>query len=88
VVVRTSISIDDRLAEQVRRRAREEGVSVSAWIARVLDDRLKRRVEEPAPPFRLITVGGGGPRPGIDLDRPREILVAEDETRYGRRTED
>lgn len=22
-------------------------------------------------PFRLISVGGNGPRPGIDLDRPR-----------------
>jgi hypothetical protein len=87
--MRTSISLDDRLAMRVRRRAREEGMSVSAWIARVLDDRLKRRDEPPSPPpFRLVTVGGGGPRAGIDLDRPRELLVAEDEARYGDRRRD
>ncbi len=83
--MRTSISLDDRLAARVRRRAREEGMSVSAWIARVLDDRLKRREEEPAPPFRLVTVGGDGVWPGVDLDRPRALLVAEDEARYGSR---
>ena len=36
-------------------------------------------------PFRLITVGGDGPRPGIDLDRPRAIEVDDDEARFGRR---
>lgn len=82
--MRTSISLEDRLAERVRRRAQAEGLSVSAWIARALDDRLKQREEKPAPPFRLVTVGGEGVRAGVDLDRPRELLVAEDEARYGK----
>ena len=86
--MRTSISLDDRLARQVRRRAREEGLSVSAFIARVLDDALKRTEEEPPPPFELVTVGGEGVYPGVDLDRPRDLLVAEDEERYGRRSDD
>jgi hypothetical protein len=30
-----------------------------------------------------VTVGGGGPFSGIDLDRPRLLLVAEDEEKYG-----
>jgi len=81
--MRTSISLDDCLAERVRRRARAEGLSVSAWIARALDDRLKQLEEKP-PPFRLVTVGGEGVRAGVDLDRPRELLVAEDVSRYGR----
>ena len=34
-------------------------------------------------PFRLVTVGEGGPYPEIDLDRPRELMVAEDEEQYG-----
>lgn len=83
--MRTSISIDDRLFEQVRARARREGVSVSAWIARVVDDALKRKPPAEAPPFELVTVGGEGVVPGVDLDRPRELLVAEDEERYGRK---
>jgi hypothetical protein len=81
--MRTTISLDDRLAEQVKRRAAEKGLSVSAFVAGVLSDRLMQR--EPAaeaPPFRLITVGGPGVQPGIDLDRPRELEVAEDRERY------
>jgi hypothetical protein len=79
--MRTTISLDDRLAEQVRRRAAREGLSVSAFIARVLDDALKRRpaASPPPPPFRLITVKGEGVYPGIDLDRPRALETADDE---------
>lgn len=86
--MRTSISLDDRLAERVRRRAAAEGLSVSALIARILDDALKRRKSRPEPAFRLITVGGEGTYPEVDLDRPRTLLVAEDEARYGSRDDD
>lgn len=81
--MRTTISLEDRLAVQVRREAGARGVSVSAFIAAVLDDALKRRTSpEPPRPFRLITVGGDGPRPGIDLDRPRAGDTADDEARF------
>ena len=84
VCMRTTISLDERIFEAVKRRAAAEGKSVSAFIATVLDDAVKRT---PSPseerPFRLITVGGGGPYPKIDLDRPRLLLVAEDEETYG-----
>lgn len=88
VRMRTSISLDDRLAERVRRRAADEGLSVSALIARILDDALKRRDTRPEPAFRLVTVGGKGTYPGVDLDRPRTLLVVEDEARYGSRDDD
>jgi len=81
--MRTSISLDDRLAERVRRRAADEGVSVSALIAGILDDVLKRPEARPKPAFRLITASGEGTYPEVDLDRPRTLLVAEDEERYG-----
>jgi hypothetical protein len=84
VCMRTTISLDDRIFEAVKRRAAAEGRSVSAFIAAVLDDAMKRdpqRSEER--PFRLVTVGGGGPYPEVDLDRPRELMVAEDEEKHG-----
>lgn len=82
--MRTTISLDDRIFEAVKQRAAAEGRSVSAFIAAVLDDAIKRApVIEEQRPFRLGAVGGGGPRPGVDLDRPRELMVAEDEERYG-----
>ena len=82
--MRTTISLDDRVFEAVKRRAAAEGRSVSAFIASVLDDAMKRdaRTEERRP-FTLVTVGGTGTYPEIDLDRPRELMVAEDEERYG-----
>ncbi len=62
----------------------EEGVSFSALVARA----LRRELTEPVvsaepPPFRLVTVGGEGTYPGIDLDRTSDLLVAEDRERYG-----
>lgn len=85
-IMRTTISLEDRLATQVRREAAAQGVSVSAFIARTLDDALKRRAPaEPPKPFRLIAAGGNGTRPSIDLDRPRAIEAAEDEMHFGRR---
>jgi len=72
--MRTTISLDSRLAAQVRREAAARGVSVSAFLAATLDDAIMRQTTAAeARPFRLITVGGDGPRPGIDLDRPRAI---------------
>lgn len=73
LIMRTTISLDDRLARQVRREASARGVSVSAFIARTLDDALNQRERAEPPPFRLVTVRGVRPRPGVDLDRPRAL---------------
>lgn len=84
--MRTTISLEDRLADAVKRRAAESGESVSAYIARVLDDSLKREEPAPAKPFRLITSGGKGVQAGYDIDRPRAIEVSEDEEFWSRGT--
>lgn len=82
--MRTTISLDDRIFEAVKRRAAAEGRSVSSFIAAVLDDAMKRDLRpEEVKPFRLVTVGGDGLYPEINLDRPRELMVADDEDRYG-----
>jgi len=81
--MRTTISLDDQLAKQVRRAAEARGISVSAFIAKTLEDALKRREPAESPPFRLVTVRGAHPRPGIDLDRPRALDAQDDEARFG-----
>ena len=63
-MVRLTISMDDRLAEDLRREAGARGLSVSAFIARIVDEALTGPVTTGAKPFRLITVGGGGPSAG------------------------
>ena len=81
--MRTTISLDDQLAKQVRRAAETRGLSVTAFIAKTLDDALKRREPSEPSPFRLVTVRGVHPRPGIDLDRPRALDAQDDEARFG-----
>ncbi len=81
--MRTTISLDDRLAKQVRRAAESRGISVSAFIAKTLDDALKRREPKEPPPFQLVTVRGVHARPGVDLDRPRALEAQDDEARFG-----
>ena len=81
--MRTTISLDKRLAEQVKRRATAQGLSVSAFIAKTLNDALKRPAPRSGPPFRLVTVRGEGLQPGIDLDRPNALLTGDDEEAFG-----
>ena len=80
--MRTTISLDDQLAKQVRRAAEARGISVSAFISRTLDDALKRREPSETPPFELVTVRGVHPHPGVDLDRPRALDAQDDEARF------
>jgi hypothetical protein len=81
--MRTTIMVDDRLGQAALHRARREGMSFSAFVARAIEEYLTRQPPQgETPAFRLVTVGGGGPRPGLDLDRTSELLVAEDEAAY------
>ena len=81
--MRTTISLDDQLVRRVRRAAEARGISVSAFIAKTLDDALKRREPSEQPPFRLVTVRGLHARPSVDLDRPRALDELDDEARFG-----
>lgn len=71
--MRMTISLDEQLAGRVRREAAARSMSVSAFIAETLDDALKRSTPPEPPPFQLVTVRGAHPRPGVDLDRIREL---------------
>ena len=80
--MRTTISLDEQLAKQVRRAAAARGLSVSAYISSTLSDALKRREPSKPPPFSLVTARGVYPRPGINLDRPRALDAEDDEARF------
>ena len=83
--MRTTITLDDGLAADLKRRARTEGKSVSAVIAEALRAQLTRREAPSKPlPFRLVTVKGGGLRPGVDVTRLRTIEETEDLERWKR----
>ncbi len=84
-IMRTTISLDDQLASQIRHEAALKGLSMSAFIAKTLDDALKRQELPDPPPFLLVTNRCSQPRPGVDLDRPRALDTIEDEDRFGYR---
>lgn len=84
--MRTTITLDDGLAADLKRRARSEGKSVSAVIAEALRAQLSKREAPPkAVPFRLITVKGGGVRPGVDVTKLRSVEESADLERWKRR---
>ena len=84
-IMRTTISLNEHLSNQVRRAATAQNLSVSAFIAKVLDDALKQRAPSEPPAFTLVTTSGTRVRSGVDLDRPRSVDTEEDETLFGLR---
>ena len=83
--MRTTISLNEHLANQVRRAATAEKLSVNAFITKVLDDALKQRTLSTPPAFRLVTTSGARVRPGVELDRPGSVEAGDDETLFDRR---
>ncbi len=84
-IMRTTISLNEHLSNQVRRAATAQRLSVSAFIAKVLDDALKQGTPLEPPAFRLVTTSGAHVRPGVDLDRPRSADTEDDETLFSPR---
>lgn len=82
--MRTSILLDDRLGEQLKEKARERGMSLSAFLAEAGRAALRSDSRVAQKPFELITFEGSGVQAGIDLDRTSELMAAEDQTRYGK----
>ena len=80
--MRTTIDIHDELLDRAKRFAS----SCNKRLADVVNDALQEtlsRVEQPSTgqtPFHLVTYGGGGVMPGIDLSDNGSIQDALDES--------
>ncbi|MBW0103532.1 ribbon-helix-helix domain-containing protein [Pseudonocardia sp. KRD291] len=72
--MRTTITIDDHLLDQVRRRAAEVGRTVSQVIEDGVRESLLRHDDAGRPPFRVHTFSGGGTQPGVDLNDNAALL--------------
>ena len=83
LLMRTSIILEDELAERFRETAKRRGQSLSAFLAEAGKAALSEKPAE-GEAFHLLTCGGRGVQPGMDLDKTGELLAAEDETHYGR----
>lgn len=84
--MRTTITLDDRLFTQLKRRAAESGTSVS----REVEEAVRLRMRTPAPesdtePFELITFGAGGRFSRHNVDKASALLEIDDVERHARR---
>jgi hypothetical protein len=84
--MRTTITLDDRLFAQLKRRASESGTSVSKLVEQAV--RLfVRTPRSPAPKesFELVTFGAGGRFSRQNIDKTAVLLEGEDMERFGSR---
>ena len=81
--MRTTITLDDHLLAQVKRRAADSGTSVS----RVVEQAVQLFMREPAignesEPFELVTFGAGGRFSRHNIDKASALLELDDLERY------
>jgi hypothetical protein len=84
--MRTTITLDDRLLAQLKKRAAESGTSVSRLVEQAvrLFIRTPPSVKRQAR-FELVTFGRGGRFSSQNVDKTSALLEADDVTRFGRR---
>jgi len=82
--MRTTITLDDRVFAQLKKRAAESGTSVSRLVEQAI--RLLIRTPPPAKRrdrFELVTFGRGGRFSRQNIDKTSGLLEADDITRFG-----
>jgi plasmid stability protein len=72
--MRTTLTIDDKLAAALKKRAFETGKSFKEVVNEVLRAGLAGGQALPKPkPFKVKAVSMGGPRPGVNLDKALQL---------------
>jgi len=80
--MRTTITIDNALLDEAKERATRGGKTLSGLIGDALRAELHGKPLHRPKPFRLVTFGRGGVRPGVNLERLGDLLVEEDNLRF------
>jgi hypothetical protein len=79
--MRTTLTIDDDLAAEIKRLAFESGKSFKQVVNESLRCGLSsHRPGRKSPPYRLKPASLGGPLPGVNLDKALQLAeILEDE---------
>lgn len=80
--MRTTLVLDDALLKRARQRAAERDLTVSDVVNEALRQALSRP-EAAAPPFSMVTYGGGGPTVHHEASDLKALLDEEDRKRTG-----
>ena len=82
--MRTTITLDDRLLERLKKRAAESGTSVSGLVERAVRLLLQASPAQRRDRFDLVTFGEGGRFTTLNVDKTAALLETEDVERFGR----
>jgi Ribbon-helix-helix protein, copG family len=82
--MRTTITLDNRLLERLKKRAAESGTSVSGLIERAVRLLLRASASQRRGRFDLVTFGEGGQFTTLNIDKTAALLEADDVERFGR----
>lgn len=83
-IMRTTITLDNQVLEQLKERATASGASVSRLIEQAVRLFLRTTpVDGQHAPFELVTFGADGRFSQHNLDKASALLAAEDVERYG-----
>ncbi|MBI3928728.1 MAG: CopG family transcriptional regulator [Armatimonadetes bacterium] len=80
--MRTTITIDDHLLEELKKRAARAGTTVSRLIEDAVRSTLGPSQAAPKRDFRLVTFGGTGRFTDVDLDKTSRLLEHDDISRF------
>jgi hypothetical protein len=81
--MRTTITLDERLMAQLKRRAAEQGTSVSKLVEHAVRLFVRTpRAPATSPTFELVTFGAGGRFTRHNIDKTSALLEADDVDRF------
>ena len=84
--MRTTITLDDRLLTQLKKRAAESGTSVSRLIEQAIHLFMRTPASSKRPlRFDVVTFGEGGGFSRQNIDKTSALLEADDVDRFARR---
>jgi hypothetical protein len=82
--MRTTITLDERLMAQLKRRAAEQGTSVSKLVEQAVRLLVRTpRAAAESPTFDLVTFGAGGRFSQRNIDKISALIEADDIERFG-----
>lgn len=84
--MRTTITLDEHILAQLKRRASESGTSVSKLIEQAVRLFIRTpRSPTPEEPFDLVTFGAGGHFSRQNIDKTAALFEADDLDRFASR---
>lgn len=82
--MRTTITLDDKLLEQLKARAAASGTTVSRLVEQAIRLFMRTpRAQKQAERFELVTFGRGGHFSRQNIDKTSRLIEDDDVARYG-----